>query len=138
MIFILSIICIIIGKQYSKFYKILLDIIICFEILIELPQIKENFTTKNTKILSFVMVLMWFFGDIIKTMIIFIHKSPIQFIFSGIIINFEDTILAFQFILYDENSFINIICKGKQRYINLDDVKNNNNSNKLDFDTDKN
>ena len=138
LIFILSIICILIGKQHLKFYKILAKINISLETLIELPQIKRNFVTKNTKNLSCVMVLLWFIGDIFKTIINLIYNVPIQNIFGGIIINCEDIMLTFQVILYDENSFINRICKGRPRYINLDDVKYSNDSNRLDFDTDKN
>ena len=133
LVFILLIICPIIGKQYLQFYKILGNVNICFEILIELPQIKENFSTKDSKNLSFVMVLMWFFGDIFKTIINLIHNSPIQVIIGGIIINCEDIMLTSQAILYDENSFINRICKGKPRYINLEEY--NNDSNRLDFNT---
>ena len=138
LVFILIIICSIIGKKYLQFYKILGNINICFKVLIELPQIKVNFSTKNAKNISFVMVLMWLFGDIFKTIINLTNNSSIQIIIGGIIINFEDIILTSQVIIYDENSFINRICKGRPRYINLDDVKYNNDSNKLDFDTEKN
>ena len=79
------------------------------------------------------MVLMWFFGDLFKTIINLIHNSPIQIIIGGIIINCEDIMLTSQAILYDENSFINRICKGKPRYINLEEY--NNDSNRLDFNT---
>ena len=83
------------------------------------------------------MVLMWFIGDLFKTTYNIIYKSPMQMIIGGIIMNCEDIILSTQVLLYNENSFLNKIFKRRNKYVNLDDVKNSEESNKIDFDTTK-
>ena len=129
--------CYVVGIENTKFYEILGIISVSCETFIELPQIKENCFTKNTKNLSGVMVFMWFVGDIFKTTYNFIYKSPIQMIIGGIIMNCEDVILSSQVLIYGDNNILNIICRRKPKYVNLDDVRSND-SNKLDFDTENN
>ena len=84
------------------------------------------------------MILQWFIGDIYKTAYNFIYKSPIQIIIGGIIMNCKDIILSSQVMIYGENNILNIIFRKKQKYVNLDEVKNTKESNKLDFYTSKN
>ena len=84
------------------------------------------------------MVFMWFIGDIFKTTYNFIYKSPIQMIVGGIIMNCEDVILSSQVIIYGEDNVLNIIFRRKQKYVNLDEVRNTIETNKIDFDTEKN
>ena len=136
LIIIFSIICSL-GKNSSKFFEILGTISVSCETFIELPQIKENCMSKDTKNLSGAMVFMWFVGDLFKTAYNFIYNSPIQMIIGGIIMNFEDIILSSQVIFYDENNYINKLFQKKPKYVNLDDV-NGCESNRIDFDTDKN
>ena len=136
LIIIFSIICSL-GKNSSKFFEILGTISVSCETFIELPQIKENCMSKDTKNLSGAMVFMWFVGDLFKTTYNFIYNSPIQMIIGGIIMNFEDIILSSQVIFYDENNYINKLFQKKPKYVNLDDV-NGCESNRIDFDTDKN
>ena len=82
---------------------------------------------------------MWFIGDLFKTGYNLVFKSPMQMIIGGIIMNCEDIVLSLQVLIYDENSFLaKIIFRRKQRYVTLDDDKNINTSNKIDFDGDKN
>ena len=60
-----------------------------------------------------------------------------QMFIGGIIMNCEDIILSAQVLLYNENSFLNKLLKRRYKYVNLDDVKNSEESNKIDFDTAK-
>ena len=136
--FIFSIACFFAGIKNTLFFEILGTLSVSCETFIELPQIKENCVLKDTKNLSAVMVLMWFIGDIYKTAYNFIYKSPIQMIIGGIIMNCEDIILSSQVMIYGENNILNIIFRRKQKYVNLDEVKNSKESNKLDFYTSKN
>ena len=134
---ILSIICYIVGNKNTHFYEVLGTISVFCETFIELPQIKENFVLKSTKNLSGMMVLMWLIGDLFKTTYNILYKSPMQMIVGGIIMNFEDVILNTQVIIYDENNFFYKIFPKKLKYVNLDDEKSIEESNKIDFDTDK-
>lgn len=134
-IFTLSIICSMVGIDNTNFYEILGTIGVSCEAFIELPQIKENCITKNTKNLSGAMVLMWFIGDLFKTTYNFIYKSPTQMVIGGLIMNCEDIILSSQVIIYGDNNFFN---KKRPKYVNLDEVKNNNDLNRIDFDTETN
>lgn len=136
--FFISIICYFVGVKHIQFFEILGTISVSCETFIELPQIKENCVLKNTKNLSAIMVFMWFIGDIFKTTYNFIYKSPIQMIVGGIIMNCEDVILSSQVIIYGEDNVLNIIFRRKQKYVNLDEVKNTIETNKIDFDTEKN
>ena len=135
--FIFSVICFIVGVKNTKFYDVVGTISVSCETFIELPQIKENCITKNTKNISGTMVFMWFIGDLFKTTYNILYKSPMQMIIGGIIMNCEDIILSTQVLLYNENSFLNKIFKRRNKYVNLDDVKNIEESNKIDFDTTK-
>ena len=134
----LSIICTVVGTKNIQFYEILGTLSVSCETFIELPQIKENCMIKNTKNLSGTMVFMWFVGDLFKTTYNFMYKSPMQMIIGGIIMNCEDIILSSQFLVYDENSFVNKIFQRRTKYVNLDEVKSSEESNKLDFDTNMN
>ena len=135
--FIFSVMCFIVGVKNTKFYDVIGTISVSCETFIELPQIKENCITKNTKNISGTMVFMWFIGDLFKTTYNILYKSPMQMIIGGIIMNCEDIILSTQVLLYNENSFLNKIFKRRNKYVNLDDVKNIEESNKIDFDTTK-
>lgn len=134
----LSIICTVVGTKNLQFYEILGALSVSCETFIELPQIKENCMIKNTKNLSGTMVFMWFVGDLFKTTYNLMYKSPMQMIIGGIIMNCEDIILSSQFLVYDENSFVNKIFQRRTKYVNLDEVKSSEESNKLDFDTNMN
>ena len=135
--FIFSVMCFIVGVKNTKFFDVIGTISVSCETFIELPQIKENCITKNTKNISGTMVFMWFIGDLFKTTYNILYKSPMQMIIGGIIMNCEDIILSTQVLLYNENSFLNKIFKRRNKYVNLDDVKNIEESNKIDFDTTK-
>ena len=134
-ILILSIICSIFGTKNIRFFEILGTLSVSCETFIELPQIKENCMTKNTKNLSGTMVLMWFVGDLFKTTYNLMYKSPIQMIIGGIIMNCEDIILSSQVLFYNEDSFLNKVFQKRPKYVNLDEVKDSEQNNKLDFDT---
>ena len=98
--FALSIICYIIGKESPKFYNLIGTISVGIETFIEIPQIKENCITKNVKNLSGAMVLMWFIGDLFKTVYNITNNSPLQMILGGILQNCEDVVLSSQVIIY--------------------------------------
>ena len=131
----LSIICSIFGTKNIQFFEILGTLSVSCETFIELPQIKENCMAKNTKNLSGTMVLMWFVGDLFKTTYNLMYKSPFQMIIGGIIMNCEDIILSSQVLFYNEDSFLNKIFQKRPKYVNLDEVKDSEQNNKLDFDT---
>ena len=139
-IFTLSIICSLVGVNNTNFFEILGTISVSCETFIELPQIKENCITKNTKNLSVAMVLMWFVGDLFKTTYNIIYKSPTQMVIGGLIMNCEDIILSSQVIIYGDNCFLNKIYQKRPKYVNLDEVNKNNNNdfNRIDFDTETN
>ena len=90
--FIFSVMCFIVGVKNTKFYDVIGTISVSCETFIELPQIKENCITKNTKNISGTMVFMWFIGDLFKTTYNILYKSPMQMIIGGIIMNCEDII----------------------------------------------
>lgn len=137
--FISLIICYLIGFENNFFFEVVGAIGVGCETFIELPQIKENCNTKNTENLSGTMVFMWFGGDLFKTWYNIVYKSPMQMIIGGIVMNYEDVILSSQVLIYSKNNFIGkYIFRKKQRYVNLDDVRTNNNSNKIDLEGDKN
>ena len=136
---VMLIISTLVGYNNLKFFDVIGIISVSCETFIELPQIRENCITKNTQNLSGTMVLMWFIGDLFKTGYNFIYKSPLQMIIGGIVMNCEDIILSSQVLIYDENSFLSkFIFRRKQRYVTLEDDKNTNSSNKIDFEGDKN
>jgi uncharacterized protein with PQ loop repeat len=135
--FIFSIMCSLAGFKNTKFFEVIGTISVSCETFIEIPQILENYKTKNTQNLSGAMVLMWFLGDLFKTTYNLMYKSPMQMIIGGIIMNCEDIILSSQVLIYSENSILNKIFKKKNKYVNLEDVKKTNESNKIDFDTEK-
>ena len=117
---IMSIICAIIGRNLIKFYDVIGTISVGIETFIEIPQIKENCVTKNVKNLSMAMVLMWFIGDLFKTVYNLVNKSPVQMIVGGLIQNFEDIILSTQVICYSEDGIIAKIMKKKFKNFSID------------------
>ena len=117
---IMSIICAIIGRNLIKFYDVIGTISVGIETFIEIPQIKENCVTKNVKNLSMAMVLMWFIGDLFKTVYNLVNKSPIQMIVGGLIQNCEDIILSTQVICYSEDGIIAKIMKKKFKNFSID------------------
>ena len=135
--FIFSIMSSLAGFKNTKFFEVIGTISVSCETFIEIPQILENYKTKNTQNLSGAMVLMWFLGDLFKTTYNLMYKSPMQMIIGGIIMNCEDIVLSSQVLIYGENSILNKIFKKKNKYVNLEDVKKTNESNKIDFDTEK-
>ena len=135
--FIFSMMCSLAGFKNTKFFDIIGAISVSFETFIEIPQIKENCVTKNTKNLSMAMVFMWFLGDLFKTTYNIMYKSPMQMIIGGIIMNCEDIVLSSQVIIYSEDGIFSKIFKRRYKYVNLEDVKKSSETNKIDFDTEK-
>jgi len=100
--FIFGSMCYIIGNNYFYFYEIIGTISVSIETFIEIPQIVENYRTKNVKNISGMMVLMWFLGDLFRTTYNLLYKSPIQIIIGCIIQNFEDIILSSQILIFGD------------------------------------
>ena len=98
-----SIISNLIGFQNKIFIDIIGLISAFLESIIGIPQIKNNFITKNVSNISFIMIFMWLGGDIFKTIYYIYSNSPIQMIFCGFLVVFLDIILSFQIIIYSEN-----------------------------------
>lgn len=139
--FICSVVCSLVGIQNTKFFDIIGTISVSIETFIEIPQIKENCKTKNTKNLSGAMVIMWLLGDLFKTTYNIIYKSPMQMIIGGIIQNCEDLVLSSQVIMYSGNSSLGTILRKKYNYLNLDDNEkddDNTINRKIDFDLENN
>ena len=133
----MSIICAIIGKDMVKFYDVIGTISVGIETFIEIPQIKENCVTKNVKNLSGAMVLMWFIGDLFKTVYNIVNKSPIQMIIGGLIQNCEDIILNTQVLFYSEDGCVAKILKKKFKNYGIDNYHDIDAHNKRKRDDDK-
>ena len=133
----MSIICAIIGKDLMKFYDVIGTISVGIETFIEIPQIKENCVTKNVKNLSGAMVLMWFIGDLFKTVYNLVNKSPIQMIIGGLIQNCEDIILSTQVICYNEDGIVAKIMKKKFKSFGIDNYHDIDTHNKIKRINDK-
>ena len=124
---IFSIICIIVGLDNTPFFELLGTISVSIETFIELPQIRENCITKNTKNISWIMISIWLVGDLCRTGYNLIYHTPIQMIIGGILQNIEDFILTTQVIIYGEDcGILSKIFKKQYKYINLDDNENEN------------
>ena len=98
-------ICFTIFKKNNLFLQIIGSLSASFEALTCFPQVVENFRTKVTKNVSFMMVAFWLFGDGFRFAYNLYYKSPVQLIVGmGIMVLF-DTILIVQLILYRNNDF---------------------------------
>ena len=139
--FIMSIICYLIGKDNINFYDIIGTISVSIETFIEIPQIKENCVTKNVKNLSGAMVLLWFIGDLFKSIYNIINKSPIQMILGGLIQNCEDIILSSQVLIYGDTGIR--LFKKRFKYFSLsndEDISENKGiaNDKIEYDLEEN
>ena len=88
------------------------------------PQIIELYKTKNQRNISKIMVLMWFFGNLIKVYYNIHNKSPLPLIIGSYIQVFFNVVLISQIIYYYFNDNI--------RKIEI--LMNQTNSNKILFD----
>ena len=134
-LFIISILSSTIGAKTRKFFKWIGNISFYLETFSQLPQIIENYEIKNTENVSFIMIIMWLIGDLIKTGYNLIYKCPKIIVVGGIIQNCEDIILSLQIILYDDS--LKTIFRRKNKYNNFstDNEKVNNQENsKIDFE----
>ena len=141
--FIFSIMCSLVGAQNIKFFDIIGTISVSIETFIEIPQIKENCITKNTKNLSGAMVIMWLLGDLFKSTYNIIYKSTFQMILVGLIQNCEDLILSSQVIIYGVMGPLSKMFKKQYKYLSVDDnekiIENKSFVNeKIDFDIEHN
>ena len=139
--FVMSIICYLIGKDNINFYDIIGTISVSIETFIEIPQIKENCVTKNVKNLSGAMVLLWFIGDLFKSIYNIINKSPIQMILGGLIQNCEDIILSSQVLIYGDTGIR--LFKKRFKYFSLsndEDISENKGiaNDKIEYDLEEN
>ena len=140
----MAIICMVIGKDAVKFYEVIGTISVGIETFIEIPQIKENCVNKNVKNLSWGMVLMWFIGDLFRSVYNIVNKSPIQMTIGCLIQNCEDIILSTQVIFYSEDGCVAKILKKKLKnygidnYFDIDahDKRKRNDNDKIDFELD--
>ena len=136
--FIMTIICFLIGKDFTKFYDLIGTISVSIETFIEIPQIKENCITKNVKNLSGAMVAMWFIGDLFKSIYNFTNNSPIQIVVGTLIQNCEDIILSSQVIIYGRDGFISKFIRRQSKnfgFNGYDGINDNSNimNDKIDF-----
>lgn len=141
--FIFSLMCSLVGVQNTKFFDIIGTISVSIETFIEIPQIKENCATKNTKNLSGAMVIMWLLGDLFKTTYNIIYKSPFQMVFGGLIQNCEDLVLSSQVIMYGDVGPLSKLLRKQYKYLSTDDNERMGEdkslmNDKIDFDTENN
>lgn len=139
--FICSIICSFVGISNTKFFEMIGTISVSIETFIEIPQIKENCITKNTKNLSGAMVISWLLGDLFKTTYNIIYRSPMQMILGGILQNCEDLVLSSQVIMYSRDNPLSIYFKKRYNYLNLDSNDKDDRAiydGKIDFDLESN
>ena len=76
----------------------------CFEAIVGIPQIIQNFKNKNTETLSIFMIMTWFLGDVFKTIYYIKTGSPLQLICYGSFQISADLILIMQIICYYKNT----------------------------------
>jgi solute carrier family 66, member 2 len=76
----------------------------CFEAIVGIPQIIQNYKRKSTENLSIFMIFTWASGDIIKTIYYVKTGSPLQLICTGSFQMTTDTILIFQIIYFYKNT----------------------------------
>ena len=88
----------------SILYDIIGTISAGLETMICVPQIIENFKTKNTKNVSCLMIFVWMLGDILKFLYNLIYKTPIQMIVGALIQVLSEMLIMFQFLIYGKNS----------------------------------
>ena len=99
-----SVLCNFIGFQNNNFVNLIGTISAFSESIIPLPQIKNNYITKNVSNISSIMIFMWLGGDIFKTIYYIFTSSPIQMIICGFFVISLDIILSFQVIIYSESN----------------------------------
>ena len=135
-IVILFLLCVIF--QNNKIFFHLIGIMSAvFESLICLPQIIENYKTKNSKNVSFTMIFCWFLGDSFRLFYNIKYKAPIQMISAIAVQATFDIIVCIQLIMYRDkgnqgNNKLNIskdkiedINSGKIDESNLSEKKKN-------------
>ena len=106
-----------IFKKEKFFFDIIGSISAFFEAFICFPQIVSNFRTKETKNISFMMILSWLLGDSFKLFYNIKFNSPIQLIIGISIQVIFDMIVIIQLILYRNKKFNekNIINSNKKQ-----------------------
>lgn len=136
-LFIISVLSSTIGAKKRKFFKLMGNISFYLEVFSTMPQIIESHELKNTENISFIMIIMWLFGDLIKTGYNLTYKSPKIIVIGGIIQNFEDLILVLQKILYDDSLKAIFRKKNKNNNSNPNSNENekiNGQNSKIDFE----
>jgi uncharacterized protein with PQ loop repeat len=75
-----SLLSILIGYDNSTYVEFLGAISAIVEAFLGVPQVLENFRTKNVKTLSYILLIFWALGDFIKFLFYLKSNSPIQLI----------------------------------------------------------
>ena len=76
------------------------------EACLGIPQIIQNYKSKSTKSLSFVLVGTWVFGDLFKTFYFLKTNAPVQLICCGLVQIMADFLVIFQIVYYTQEKFI--------------------------------
>ena len=87
-------------QKYKIFFHIIGSLSAIFESLTCVPQVIENYKTKNSKNVSFSMIFCWFLGDSFRLFYNVKYKAPIQMIAA---ISFQvtlDVIVCIQLCMY--------------------------------------
>lgn len=104
----MGVICLIFGFDNIPFVELIGSISTGVEVIIAIPQIVCNYKNKSTETLSFLMIMLWLFGDSFKLIYYIVTQSVIQFIVCSIIQIALDFILIGQIFYYD-------YCKQKKK-----------------------
>jgi hypothetical protein len=89
-----------VGYENQVYVEILGSISAIVESLLGIPQILENYSSKDVKALSYIMILCWFLGDSIKIFYYLKNSSPVQLVFCGCGQLICDIVIIFQIFYY--------------------------------------
>lgn len=87
-------------QKYKIFFHIIGSLSAIFESLTCVPQVIENYKTKNSQNVSFTMIFCWFLGDSFRLYYNIKYKAPIQMITAISVQVTLDIIVCIQLIMY--------------------------------------
>jgi uncharacterized protein with PQ loop repeat len=105
MSFIILVLCLLgqIFHNYKIYFHLIGSISAVFESLTCIPQVIENYKTKNSKNVSFTMIFCWFLGDSFRLYYNIKYKAPIQMITAISVQVTLDMIVCIQLCIYRDN-----------------------------------
>ncbi len=98
----LSVLSFSIGYENIIYIETLGSISGLIEANMGVPQVIENFKTKNAGTFSKILIISWISGDITKLIYLLLTNSPIQMVLSALFQFIVDLIIIFQMIYYNK------------------------------------